>query len=82
MPNTVLDFWEMVWQEGAPLIVMLTQLRESKEVGGGAAAPGNPEGAAPPPTPHTHPLRAAQRPLEAESTHRQAQLAPLTRKSS
>ncbi|XP_028386919.2 tyrosine-protein phosphatase non-receptor type 7 isoform X2 [Phyllostomus discolor] len=31
MPNTVSDFWEMVWQEGASLIVMLTQLRESKE---------------------------------------------------
>lgn len=31
MPNTVADFWEMVWQEDAPLIVMLTQLRESKE---------------------------------------------------
>lgn len=31
MPNTVSDFWEMVWQEEAPLIVMLTQLREGKE---------------------------------------------------
>ncbi|XP_066109630.1 LOW QUALITY PROTEIN: tyrosine-protein phosphatase non-receptor type 7 [Saccopteryx bilineata] len=31
MPNTVLDFWEMVWQEKVSLIVMLTQLRESKE---------------------------------------------------
>uniref|UniRef100_A0A8C6RT60 protein-tyrosine-phosphatase n=1 Tax=Nannospalax galili TaxID=1026970 RepID=A0A8C6RT60_NANGA len=31
MPNTVADFWEMVWQEGVCLIVMLTQLREGKE---------------------------------------------------
>ncbi|XP_008158195.2 tyrosine-protein phosphatase non-receptor type 7 [Eptesicus fuscus] len=31
MPHTVADFWEMVWQEDVPLIVMLTQLRESKE---------------------------------------------------
>ncbi|XP_054432511.1 tyrosine-protein phosphatase non-receptor type 7 [Pteronotus mesoamericanus] len=31
MPNTVPDFWEMVWQEGVSLIVMLTQLREGKE---------------------------------------------------
>ncbi|XP_014649635.1 PREDICTED: tyrosine-protein phosphatase non-receptor type 7 isoform X2 [Ceratotherium simum simum] len=31
MPNTVADFWEMVWQEEVSLIVMLTQLRESKE---------------------------------------------------
>ncbi|XP_055000593.1 tyrosine-protein phosphatase non-receptor type 7 isoform X2 [Sorex araneus] len=31
MPNTVSDFWEMVWQEGVSLIVMLTQLREGKE---------------------------------------------------
>ncbi|XP_021097871.1 tyrosine-protein phosphatase non-receptor type 7 isoform X2 [Heterocephalus glaber] len=31
MPNTVSDFWEMVWQEDVCLIVMLTQLREGKE---------------------------------------------------
>ncbi|XP_077858957.1 tyrosine-protein phosphatase non-receptor type 7 isoform X8 [Macaca mulatta] len=31
MPNTVSDFWEMVWQEEVSLIVMLTQLREGKE---------------------------------------------------
>lgn len=31
MPNTVADFWEMVWQEEVFLIVMLTQLQESKE---------------------------------------------------
>ncbi|KAG3258396.1 protein tyrosine phosphatase, non-receptor type 7, transcript variant X2 [Ictidomys tridecemlineatus] len=31
MPNTVSDFWEMVWQEEVCLIVMLTQLREGKE---------------------------------------------------
>lgn len=34
MPNTVADFWEMVWQEDVSLIVMLTQLREGKEVEG------------------------------------------------
>uniref|UniRef100_A0A2K6GI55 protein-tyrosine-phosphatase n=1 Tax=Propithecus coquereli TaxID=379532 RepID=A0A2K6GI55_PROCO len=31
MPNTVSDFWEMVWQEKVSVIVMLTQLREGKE---------------------------------------------------
>ncbi|XP_012599897.2 tyrosine-protein phosphatase non-receptor type 7 isoform X3 [Microcebus murinus] len=31
MPNTVSDFWEMVWQEEVSVIVMLTQLREGKE---------------------------------------------------
>ncbi|KAI1230882.1 hypothetical protein IHE44_0008314 [Lamprotornis superbus] len=31
MLNTVTDFWEMVWQEEAPLIVMITELQESKE---------------------------------------------------
>lgn len=31
MPNTVSDFWEMVWQEEVSLVVMLTQLREGKE---------------------------------------------------
>lgn len=40
MRNTVSDFWEMVWQEKVPLIVMLTQLRETKEVGGRVAALG------------------------------------------
>lgn len=32
MPNTVNDFWAMVWQEEVPLIVMLTKLKEEKEV--------------------------------------------------
>ena len=32
MLNTVTDFWEMVWQEEAPLIVMITKLQERKEV--------------------------------------------------
>lgn len=32
MLNTVIDFWEMVWQEEAPLIVMITKLQERKEV--------------------------------------------------
>ncbi|XP_033008997.1 tyrosine-protein phosphatase non-receptor type 7 isoform X2 [Lacerta agilis] len=32
MLNTVNDFWTMVWQEGAPLIVMLTKLKEEKEL--------------------------------------------------
>ncbi|NXU76200.1 PTN7 phosphatase, partial [Oreotrochilus melanogaster] len=31
MLNTVSDFWEMVWQEEAPLIVMITKLQEHKE---------------------------------------------------
>ncbi|NXR60535.1 PTN7 phosphatase, partial [Rhadina sibilatrix] len=31
MLNTVADFWEMVWQEQAPLIVMITELQECKE---------------------------------------------------
>ncbi|NXX98567.1 PTN7 phosphatase, partial [Centropus bengalensis] len=31
MLNTVTDFWEMVWQEKAPLIVMITKLQERKE---------------------------------------------------
>ncbi|XP_009997931.1 PREDICTED: tyrosine-protein phosphatase non-receptor type 7 [Chaetura pelagica] len=31
MLNTVTDFWEMVWQEEAPLIVMITELQERKE---------------------------------------------------
>ncbi|XP_006266142.1 tyrosine-protein phosphatase non-receptor type 7 isoform X1 [Alligator mississippiensis] len=31
MLNTVVDFWEMVWQEGVPLIVMITKLKEGKE---------------------------------------------------
>uniref|UniRef100_A0A672UXD7 protein-tyrosine-phosphatase n=1 Tax=Strigops habroptila TaxID=2489341 RepID=A0A672UXD7_STRHB len=32
MLNTVTDFWEMVWQEEVPLIVMITELQEHKEV--------------------------------------------------
>uniref|UniRef100_A0A8C0BDB1 protein-tyrosine-phosphatase n=1 Tax=Buteo japonicus TaxID=224669 RepID=A0A8C0BDB1_9AVES len=32
MLNTVTDFWEMVWQEEVPLIVMITKLQERKEV--------------------------------------------------
>ncbi|XP_074833589.1 tyrosine-protein phosphatase non-receptor type 7 [Carettochelys insculpta] len=31
MLNTVVDFWQMVWQEGSPLIVMITKLKEGKE---------------------------------------------------
>ncbi|XP_025919584.1 tyrosine-protein phosphatase non-receptor type 7 isoform X2 [Apteryx rowi] len=31
MLNTVTDFWEMVWQEETPLIVMITKLQERKE---------------------------------------------------
>ncbi|XP_059723701.1 tyrosine-protein phosphatase non-receptor type 7 isoform X2 [Haemorhous mexicanus] len=29
--NTVSDFWQMVWQEEAPIIVMITELQECKE---------------------------------------------------
>lgn len=53
MPNTVSDFWEMVWQEEASLIIMLTQLQEGKEVGCGATVPSGPgQGSAP----HQHPF--------------------------
>lgn len=53
MPNTVSDFWEMVWQEEASLIIMLTQLQEGKEVGCGAPVPSGPgQGSAP----HQHPF--------------------------
>nr|XP_033775172.1 tyrosine-protein phosphatase non-receptor type 7 isoform X2 [Geotrypetes seraphini] len=31
MLNTVIDFWQMVWQERAPIIVMITKLKEGKE---------------------------------------------------
>lgn len=31
MPNTINDFWTMVWQEEVPLIIMLTKLKEEKE---------------------------------------------------
>lgn len=48
MPNTVSDFWEMVWQEEASLIIMLTQLQEGKEVGYEATMPSGPgQGSAP-----------------------------------
>lgn len=39
MLNTVVDFWEMVWQEGVPLIVMITKLKEGKEVLNRACTP-------------------------------------------
>ncbi len=32
MSNTVHDFWRMVWQEKAPIIVMITKLREKNKV--------------------------------------------------
>ncbi|XP_043572758.1 receptor-type tyrosine-protein phosphatase R-like [Chiloscyllium plagiosum] len=31
MINTVNDFWEMVWQEDCPIIVMITKLKEKNE---------------------------------------------------
>ncbi|XP_041091799.1 tyrosine-protein phosphatase non-receptor type 7-like isoform X1 [Polyodon spathula] len=31
MVNTVSDFWEMVWQEDSPIIIMITKLQEKKE---------------------------------------------------
>ncbi|XP_069489690.1 tyrosine-protein phosphatase non-receptor type 7 isoform X1 [Ambystoma mexicanum] len=31
MMNTVNDFWEMVWQEDVPVIIMITKLKEGKE---------------------------------------------------
>lgn len=56
MPNTVADFWEMVWQEDVSLIVMLTQLREGKEVGGRSSGKGLH------PTRSHHPCTPDQRP--------------------
>lgn len=32
MVNTVNDFWQMAWQEEAPVIVMITKLKEKNEV--------------------------------------------------
>ncbi|XP_041083067.1 tyrosine-protein phosphatase non-receptor type 7-like isoform X2 [Polyodon spathula] len=32
MVNTVSDFWEMVWQEDSPIIIMITKLQEKKEL--------------------------------------------------
>lgn len=55
MPNTVSDFWEMVWQEEVSLIIMLTQLQEGKEVGHTVTVPGEPrQGYAP----HPHPFHS------------------------
>jgi protein tyrosine phosphatase len=34
MSNTVLDFWRMVWQEKAPIVVMITKLKEKNRVSG------------------------------------------------
>lgn len=31
--STVADFWRMVWQEHAPIIVMITNIEEMNEVG-------------------------------------------------
>ncbi|KAF1391033.1 hypothetical protein PFLUV_G00064400 [Perca fluviatilis] len=31
MPHTVGDFWDMVWQEGSGIIVMVTRLKENNE---------------------------------------------------
>lgn len=40
MLNTVSDFWEMVWQEEVPLIIMITELQEHKEVPCPSPGPG------------------------------------------
>jgi protein tyrosine phosphatase len=32
LPNTLDDFWLMVWQEKAPAIVMMTKLKENNKV--------------------------------------------------
>jgi hypothetical protein len=65
MANTVADFWEMVWQEEVCLIVMLTELREGKEVGGTAIVLGEPrkDRAMPCHTTHTCRETWVQRPL-------------------
>ena len=32
MTNTVTDFWRMIWQEQTASVIMITKLRERKEV--------------------------------------------------
>ena len=32
MSNTVVDFWRMIWQEKAPIVVMITKLKEKNRV--------------------------------------------------
>ena len=32
LPNTVADFWRMVWQEKAPSVVMITKLIENGKI--------------------------------------------------
>ena len=31
-PNTISDFWQMIWDHRPPVIVMLTQIREKGKV--------------------------------------------------
>ena len=33
LPDTIADFWEMVWEQRSPVIVMLTKLEERGKVG-------------------------------------------------
>ena len=32
MPNTLVDFWRLVWQEKVPSIVMITNLEEDNKI--------------------------------------------------
>ena len=34
MPHTITDFWRMVWYVNAPIIVMVTKLKERNRVSG------------------------------------------------
>jgi hypothetical protein len=33
MSHTIVDFWRMIWCEKAPIIVMITKLKENNNVG-------------------------------------------------
>ena len=41
LPHSIVDFWHMIWNEKAPIIVMITKLKEKNKVGNSAAGKGN-----------------------------------------